>query len=86
MNAIRKLAQEEFNRKLWIKMSERKWALDVVDLNLPDSDVARQQQWILDNIHKTDDDHLPLGNPDAPQNAKGVFSLMTKSESYTSSS
>jgi hypothetical protein len=66
------LAQEEFNRELQIEMSERKWALDVVDSNSPD--VARQQQWILDNIRKTDDDRPPLGNPDAPQNAEGVFS------------
>ncbi|KAH9985646.1 hypothetical protein BJV74DRAFT_756534, partial [Russula compacta] len=50
MNTIRTLAQEEFNRQLRLEMSERKWALDVVDSNSPD--VARQQQWILDSIHK----------------------------------
>jgi len=31
MSAIRMLAQEEFNRELRIEISERKWALDVVD-------------------------------------------------------
>jgi len=72
MNNIRMLAQEEFNRGLRIEMSERKWALDVVDSNSPD--VARQQQWILDNIRKADDDlnHMPFADPDAPQNPEGV--------------
>jgi len=74
MNAIRMLAQEEFNRELRIEMSERKWALDVVGSNSPD--VARQQQWILDNIRKADDNlsHTPFVNPDAPKNAEGVLS------------
>jgi hypothetical protein len=67
MNNIRTLAQEEFTRQLRIEMSERKWALDVVDSNSPD--VARQQQWILDNIRKTDEDHTttsPSGAPHSP--------------------
>ena len=74
MNNIRMLAQEEFNRDLRVEMSERKWALDVVDSNSPD--VVRQQQWILDNIRKADDDlnHMPFANPDAPQNPEGVLS------------
>ncbi|KAI0279544.1 hypothetical protein BC826DRAFT_945591, partial [Russula brevipes] len=42
MNDIRTLAQDEFIRQLRIEMSERKWALDVVDSNSPD--VALQQQ------------------------------------------
>jgi hypothetical protein len=72
MNAIRNLAQEEFNRELRIEMSERKWALDVADSNSPD--VARQQQWILDNIRKADDDRPSFVNPDSPKNAEGVLS------------
>ena len=72
MNNIRMLAQDEFNRELRIEMSERRWALDVVDSNSPD--VARQQQWILDNIRKGDEDRTLLVNTDAPQNAEGVLS------------
>ena len=72
MNAIRMLAQEEFNRELRIEMSERKWARDVIDLDSPD--VARQQQWILDNIRKADGDRTPSVNPDTPQSAEGVLS------------
>jgi hypothetical protein len=54
MNNIRTLAQDEFTRRLRQEMSERKWALDSVVSNVPD--VARQQQWILDNIRKADED------------------------------
>jgi len=44
----------------------------VVDSNSPD--VARQQQWIHDNIRKADDDlsRMHFANPDAPQNSEGV--------------
>jgi len=53
-------------------MSERKWALDVVDFNSPD--VARQQQWILDNMRKADEERTPFLPTDAPQNTEGVCS------------
>ena len=79
MNAIRMLAQEEFNRELRIEMSERKWARDVIDLNSPD--VTRQQQWILDNIRKADGDRTPSVNSDTPQNAEGVLSTSRGRES-----
>ena len=72
MTAIRNLAQEEFNRELRMEMSERKWALDVTDSNSPD--VARLQQWIIDNIRKADDDRPSFVNPDSPKNAEGVLS------------
>jgi hypothetical protein len=68
MNNIRTLAQEEFTRELRREVSERKWALDTVDSNSPD--VARQQQWILDSIRKTDEKHIHPLPPDAPQNAE----------------
>ena len=57
MNEMRIFAEEEFTRCLRQEMSERKWALNVVDLNSPD--VARQQQWILDNIHKAEGQRTP---------------------------
>src|SRR6266851_1055448 len=69
---IRTLAQEEFNRQLRTEMSERKWALDVVDSNSPD--VALQQQRILDDIRKSNEERTPFGPPDAPQTAEGMFS------------
>ena len=72
MNNIRTLAQEEFNRSLRTEMSERKWALDAIDSNSPD--IARQQQWILDNIRKADDDRTPFVHPDSPQKPKRVLS------------
>ena len=50
MTAIRELAQEEFTRQLRLEISERKWALNVVNSSSPE--VTRQQQWILDNIQK----------------------------------
>ncbi len=68
MNNIRMLAQEEFTRLLRQEMSERKWALDVVDSNSPD--VALQQQWILDNIRKTDEQRSPFPPADPLQNAE----------------
>ncbi|KAH9032729.1 hypothetical protein EDB84DRAFT_129424 [Lactarius hengduanensis] len=58
MSEIRTLAQEAFTRQLRSEMAERKWALDVVDSNSPD--VARQQQWILDNIHTAEEQRLPF--------------------------
>ncbi|KAI0299217.1 hypothetical protein BC826DRAFT_950641, partial [Russula brevipes] len=68
MNSIRMLAQEEFNRLLRIEMFEPRWALDVVDSNSPD--VARQQQWIIDNIRETDEDYTTTssssGAPHSP--------------------
>jgi hypothetical protein len=72
MNNIQSLAQEEFTRWYLQEMSERKWALDVVVSNSPD--VALQQQWILDNIRKADEEHSPFPPTDAPQNAEGVLS------------
>jgi hypothetical protein len=71
MSEIRTLAQEEFTRQLRQEMSERKWALDVVDSNSPD--VARQQQWILDNIHKAEEERIPFG-PDGARRAAGALS------------
>ncbi|KAH9962247.1 hypothetical protein BC827DRAFT_1130692, partial [Russula dissimulans] len=42
MNNIRSLAQEQFNSQLRLEMTERKWALDLVDSsNSPE--VVRQQ-------------------------------------------
>ncbi len=79
MNNIRMLAQEEFTRLLRQEMSERKWALDVVDSNSPD--VALQQQWILDNIRKTDEQRTPFPPADAPQNAEGVLSSSPQQQS-----
>src|SRR6267142_1574130 len=72
MNTIKMLAQDEFNRELRREMSERKWALDVVDSN--STDVARQQQWILDNIRKADEQNTSIASGDAPQNTDGVLS------------
>jgi hypothetical protein len=72
MHNIRMLAQEEFNSLLRQERSERKWALDAVGSNL--SDVAEQQQWILDNIRKADEERPPIPPTDAPQNAEGVLS------------
>src|SRR6266851_5480216 len=60
---IRTLAQEEFNRQLRTEMSERKWALDFVDSNSPD--VALQQQRILDDIRKSNEERTPFGPPRA---------------------
>jgi hypothetical protein len=71
MSEIRTLAQEEFTRQLRQEMSERKWALNVVDSNSPD--VARQQQWILDNIHKADEERMPFP-PDRNRRAAGALS------------
>ena len=79
MNAIRTLAQDQFTRELRREMSERKWALDVVDSNSPD--VARQQQWILDSIRKTDEENVPSLPPDAPQNAEGALSAIPQQQS-----
>ncbi|KAI0252879.1 hypothetical protein BJV78DRAFT_251504 [Lactifluus subvellereus] len=59
MAAIRRSAQEEFTRQLRLEMSERKWALDVIDSNSPD--VARQQQRILDNTQKSQDERISSG-------------------------
>ena len=64
MNNIRTLAQEEYIRRLRQEMSERKWALDVVESNSPD--IARQQQWILDNIRKADEERIPFPSTGAP--------------------
>src|SRR6267378_2416060 len=36
MSEIVRLAQEEFTRQLRTEMSERKWALNVIDSNSPD--------------------------------------------------
>jgi hypothetical protein len=72
MNNIRTLAQEEFTRLLRQEMSERKWALDVIVSNSPN--VARQQQWILDNIRKGDEGHPTFPPTDAPQNTEEVLS------------
>ena len=71
MNNIRMLAQGEFNRELRVEMSERKWALDMVASNSPE--VARHQQWILDNIRKADDDSTPSVHPDSPQKPERVL-------------
>jgi hypothetical protein len=79
MNIIRTLAQEEFTRHLRQEMSERKWALDVVSSNSPE--VARQQQWILDNIRKADEEHTPFPPTDSPQNAEGVLSASPRQQS-----
>jgi hypothetical protein len=80
MNAIRTLAQDEFNRQFRLEMSERKWALNVVDSNSPD--VVRQQQWILDNIHKAEEQRIPFGSPDASHNAAGVLSSSPRQEGH----
>jgi hypothetical protein len=72
MSAIRALEQEQFNHQLRAEISERKWALNVVDSNSPD--VVRQQQWILDNIHKAEDERIPFNSADASQNAAGALS------------
>jgi hypothetical protein len=76
MNTIRMLAQDEFNRQLRTEISERKWVLGshVVDSDSNSPDVARQQQWILDNIRKTDEQRTPLNHTDDPQNADDVLS------------
>ena len=79
MDNIRTLAQEEFTRRLREEMSERKWALDVVVSNSPD--VARQQQWILDNIRKADEERSSFSPTDAPQNAEGVLSASPQQQS-----
>src|SRR5713226_7358780 len=79
MNNIRMLAQEEFNTLLRQEMSERKWALNLVDNNSPD--VARQQQWILDRIRKEDEERFLSPPNDAPQNAEGVLSASSQLQS-----
>ncbi|KAF8500255.1 hypothetical protein F5888DRAFT_1680559, partial [Russula emetica] len=79
MDNIRTLAQEEFTRVLHQEMSERKWALNVVSSNSPD--VARQQQWILDNIQKAEEEYTPFPPIDAPQNAEGVLSASPQQQS-----
>jgi len=79
MNNIRTLAQDEFTRLLRQEIYERKWALDVVVSNSPD--VARQQQWILDNIRKGDEEHAPFPPTDASQNAEGVLSASPQQQS-----
>ncbi|KAI9507279.1 hypothetical protein F5148DRAFT_999632, partial [Russula earlei] len=78
MNNIRSLAQEQFNSQLRSEMSERKWALEVVDSNSPD--VVRQQQWILDNIRKSDQERTPFHPPDIPQNSEGLLSITPRKQ------
>jgi hypothetical protein len=72
MSEIRTLAQEEFTRQLRLEMSERRWALNVIDSNSPD--VARQQQWIFDSIHKAVQEHTPFASPYRTRLAAGVLS------------
>ena len=73
MSEIRTLAQEEFTRRLRQEMSERKWALNVVDSISPD--VARQHQWILDNIHKAEEERTSFPpDPDRNRRAAGALS------------
>ena len=74
VNNIRSLAQEQFNSQLRLEMNERKWALDLVDSN-----VVRQQQWILDNIHKHNE-RTPITPHDAPKNSEGGFSVIPRQQ------
>ena len=52
-------------------MSQRKWALNVVNSNSPD--ITRQQQWILDNFHKAEEERIPFP-PDRNRRAAGAHS------------
>jgi hypothetical protein len=71
MDNIRTLAQEKFTSLFRQEMSERKQALNVIDSDL--LDVARQQQWFLDNIRQ-DEERTPFIFPGAVQNDEVVLS------------
>jgi hypothetical protein len=70
MNNIRSLAQEQFISQLRLEMSERKWVLDLI-ASSDSPEVVRHQKWILDNIHKPDEERTPFLPQDASPNSEG---------------